>query len=144
MTGRKKGKQNERRAAELYERAGYRPWRPQESKWGETDIYGLFDVMAVPGPGALGKVRLCQVKSNRAQGIEAWCEDACAYASKAVHVEFLVRYDGEPSAHTPGPRWRLLSPTEDGTGGYRTMVDERKDGTPADGEGVVEYLRGEA
>jgi hypothetical protein len=135
-----KGKRAEREAAEHYEAAGYRTFRPQESQYGETDIYGLFDILAVPPAGANDKVRLVQVKSNRAAGIEAWTEEAMAYYSSSVHVEFLVRYDGEPGPHTPPERWRLICPFQDPFNRHETVLDERDDDVAGGGEGLTEYL----
>lgn len=127
-----KGKRRERECADIFEEAGFRTYRPQESKWGETDIFGLFDILAVPGPGDLGQVRLIQVKSNGARGIESWAHDALAYASHTVRVQFAVCYDREG--------WRLIDPYDTGTGvDWRTVYDERED-SHAMGGGLTDYL----
>lgn len=135
-----KGRKNERRAQDLYEEAGYRAWSPQRSRWNDTDIYGLFDVLAVPVETD-GPVVLAQVKTNGYAGIREFCRAAAEYESESVRVDFLTRHDGEPGPHTASPYWRLARPTCDGSGGYETVVDERKDGTPAEGAGVVDYLK---
>lgn len=135
-----KGKRNERETAEVYEAAGYRTFRPQESQYGETDIYGLFDILAVPPAGANAKVRLVQVKSNVASGIESWADDAMAYYSASVHVEFVVRYDGHGGPHPTPRRFRLIEPIQDGMTRLEVAVDEREDAVPADGVGLQEYL----
>ena len=121
-----KGKRRERQAAELYQEAGYETYRPQESKYGETDMFGLFDMVAV------GPVRSywVQVKSNRAEGIEAFCEDTSWLQELELHgVVMLVCYDNEG--------WRLIAPR--GPDSHRTLVDER-DMDVNMGEGLVAYL----
>lgn len=129
-----KGKRREKQCADIFEAAGFRTYRPQESKWGETDIFGLFDILAVPGPGDMGQVRLIQVKSNRAQGIEAWAADALEYASHTVRPQFAVCYDREG--------WRLIDPYEAGGVDWRTLYDERDD-DEAMSEGLTAYLKRE-
>lgn len=126
----RKGNRRERQAAELYERAGYETYRPQESKYGETDIYGLFDILAVgwaPEP-----THLVQVKANRAAGIEDWSEAALAHAAEGVRVRMLVCHDREG--------WRVLDPVP---GGYQVVCDEREQDC-AMGEGLAAFLAGDA
>ena len=130
MSGKRKGNRRERQAAELYERAGYETYRPQESKYGETDIFGLFDVLAI-GP-APEPTHLLQVKSNRATGITAWGEAALAYARDGVRVRMLVCHDRAG--------WRIIDPVP---GGHRVVLDERERDYQM-GDGVVPYLGGEA
>lgn len=121
-----KGKRREREAAELYEQAGYETYRPQESKWGETDIFGLFDVLAIkPGEDSL----FAQVKSNRVRGIREWFRDVeDVLGPGPARVHYLVAHDGEG--------WRLAQRSGDG---YEWFVDER-DRDVTMGAGVVEYL----
>lgn len=135
-----KGKRNEREAAEIYETAGFDTFRPQESKFGETDMFGLFDLLAIPAdPDA--DARLVQVKTNRAEGIESWVEEAVRYNGVGRRVEMLVAYDGQ-GGHDPVPkRWRLIGPDLAGeTVTHSDRIDERADDVPASGEGVTEYL----
>ena len=137
-----KGKRNERRAAELYEQAGFRTFRPQESKFGETDMFGLFDIMAIPPANSHCPVHLIQVKTNRASGIESWLEDAdpfhCIGTTQPV---FLVAYDGQ-GGHNPIPqRWRLIRHGVSDAGPKEEWVDERDEDVRGDGEGVVRYLQ---
>lgn len=123
-----KGKRRERQAADLYTEAGFDTYRPQESKWGETDIFGLFDVLAVrPAPDP---THLVQVKANAARGVTDWAEEAMEYATQGVSVRMLVCHDREG--------WRVLAPTADG---YQTLLDERDHGYNM-GEGVRQYLSG--
>lgn len=133
----KKGQKNERRAAKLYERAGYETFRPPRARGGPTDIFELFDILAMRTPQ--GPARLVQIKSNRAEGIRGWSEEALRYHLESIEVEMLVRYDGEPGPHTPGPRWRLIQPRIDAPNRYETLVDERETGG-RDGDGIVKYL----
>lgn len=135
-----KGKRNERETADVYERAGYHTYRPQESKYGPTDIYGLFDILAVPPAGSNNQARLIQVKTNRASGIQSWAGSALQYASKSVHVEFVVRYDGHGGPHPTPPCYRLIMPQQDPTTRTTTVLDERNDDVPGDGEGLWQYL----
>ena len=130
-----KGKRREREASELYERAGYDTFRPQESKYGETDIFGLFDILAIRPDGA-GPTRLVQVKANQPESISGWAADALAYSGTHRVVEMLVAYDGHGGPHPKPTRWRLIQPMDHG-GPMDTedVVDER-DG----GDAVVEYL----
>lgn len=124
-----KGKRRERQAAGLYERAGWETFRPQESKYGETDIFGLFDLLAIGS--APEPTHLVQVKSNRAAGINDWSEETLHYAADGVRVRMLVCHDREG--------WRILDPVP---GGYRTVLDER-DRDYQMGDGVVAYLGGD-
>lgn len=125
-----KGKRNEREAAELYEEAGYLTFRPQESKWGETDIFGLFDILAV----GEHNIRFVQVKSNAARGIMDWLEELADLPHPDnTYAEYLVKYDNMG--------WRLVAPFDnDGELDHRTFVDER-DLDVSMGDGIVEYLK---
>lgn len=138
---RDKGNRAERDAEAIYEDCGYRVFRPQESKFGETDIYGAFDILATPPAGSNLPVRFVQVKSNRAEGIETWREDAMEYATASTTVEMLIRHDGHGGPHPTPPTWRVIVPYVDPTFRHEVVVDEREDGTPPDGAGVEEWLR---
>lgn len=144
-----KGKRRERQASELYEQAGYETFRPQESKWGETDMFGLFDILAIPGrhedrtaihPRETS-VRLAQVKSNRASGIEQWCRDVTGLLGGPVKADFLVCHDREG--------WRLLCPYSDKMHKKPVPIDSIEPYILVDereldcnmGEGIIEYLR---
>lgn len=128
MSGKRKGARRERQLRDLYERAGYETFSPQESKYGETDIFGEFDVLALgPEPEP---VHLVQVKANQPASIRAWCEPALEYARDGVRVRLAVCYDREG--------WRFIDPVP---GGHQTVLDERDQDVPL-GEGVVEFLHG--
>lgn len=129
MPGKRKGNRREREAEDLWQQAGYRTYKPQESKYGETDMFGLFDFLAHKRTGRTAWV---QVKSNGARGIEEWVVAAREFLGPYDRAYMAVCYDREG--------WRLVRPTTTG-GGHRTVVDEREHGCGM-GELVVEYLRG--
>jgi hypothetical protein len=97
-----KGQRNEKRVAEIYEDAGYTTYRPETTQYGENDVFGLFDILALePGHG----MRMVQVKSNAARGIEQWCEDTLPFQrTKGLSPEFVVVYEGQGGTN-PTP-WR--------------------------------------
>lgn len=144
MSSKAKGDRNEREACSVYERVGYTTYRaPNQFGSGDilaSDDFGGFDVLAIPPGGSTAKARLCQVKSNVAAGVESWSGEALQVASATVAPEMLVRFDGHGGPHPTPARWRLIRPTGTATPPYRTVVDERDDGTPGDGWGVVEWL----
>lgn len=127
MTG--KGTRRERQAADLYKQAGYAVYRPATVQFGENDIFGLFDLLAVSPCDP--RVHAVQVKSNRASGVRAWCRHTSLWRSLGWLTRYLVPVDGEG--------WRLI---EAGDGGHTTVFDGREcDGNM--GEGLVEFLRGD-
>lgn len=122
-----KGDRNERELEEYYEQAGYKTDKCRGLRWGKTDWFGLFDLMAIK-PGE--KVRYIQVKSNRAQGINKWASKACRITpSEHVTLDFAVKYDYEG--------WRLIRVAE---GDYETVYDERDHDCKV-GEGILEFLQ---
>jgi len=40
------GKETEQAAVDLYEQAGYETYRPPKAKYGEQDVFGLYDLLA--------------------------------------------------------------------------------------------------
>ena len=64
-----KGRRNEKRCRDELKDAGYMTYSPPRSKFGEQDIFGLFDVLAVyphrQGIPPWGSPLLIQVKSNK-------------------------------------------------------------------------------
>jgi len=133
-----KGKRNQRLARKIYEAAGYKTFTPQESKFGETDMFGLFDIVAVHQE--YGLIRWVQVKTNGASGIEAWQEEAIGFAFQNSTVELVTRYDGHGGPHPDPARWRLVMPFADPTIRHETMLDERNQDLDADGESLIQYL----
>lgn len=130
-----KGSQRERQAASLYQRAGYATYRPATVRFGENDIFGLFDLLAVSPSDS--RVRAVQVKSNGARGIRSWMRHTALWRRLGWVTEYAVPVDGEG--------WKLMQSHEDT---YRTVYDERKDedvgahrDTPLNlVEGLVRYL----
>ena len=121
-----KGTRREQQACEIYEEAGYTTYRPATVQFGENDVFGLFDLIAVDKGR---KPRFVQVKSNRAAGINQWCRDVQALMPSEWAVsEFVVCHDREG--------WRLLQPVGEG---YQTVYDGR-DSDGDMGEGLAEWL----
>lgn len=122
-----KGSRRERQGVEIYEAAGYYTYKPETSKFGDNDLWNLFDIAAM-NPSR--KVVFSQVKSNGARGIENWTEavqEICPFDHVETH--FLVCHDREG--------WRLIVVDEDDR---ETVVDERESDEKM-GEGVASYLR---
>lgn len=124
-----KGTRREREAADLYKRAGFAVYRPATVRYGENDMFGLFDLLAVSPSHS--RVRGVQVKSNRATGIESWTRHTALWRRLGWATEYLVPIDGKG--------WRLIECVDWDT---FDLVDEREMDC-AMGDGVVEYLRGE-
>lgn len=120
-----KGSRREREAVELYQQAGYATYRPATVQYGENDVFGLYDILAIRPEGPF---RMCQVKSNRATGIRSWCRHTSLWRSHGVVTEYLVPVDSQG--------WRLIRATDDG---HETVVDERE-ADCAMGELVVQEL----
>lgn len=122
-----KGTRREQQACEIYEKAGYTTYRPATVQFGENDVYGLFDLIAMH-PSR--KPVYVQVKSNGARGITQWVKDAQALMPfEHATVHFAVPYDREG--------WRLIEVDSDGR---ETVYDERDDWDGKLGEGLANYL----
>ena len=122
-----KGTRREQQACEIYENAGYTTYRPATVQFGENDVFGLFDVIAM-SPNR--KPRYVQVKSNGARGITQWTEDVCSLVPFEHAVcEFAVPYDREG--------WRLIQVSQDGR---EDVYDEREQWDGKIGEGLTNYL----
>lgn len=128
MSARQKGNRRERKAADLYEAAGYQVERATAGGFQSPDFFDLFDLLAFnPGEG----LDLVQVKSNRAEGIEQWCADTLPFqTTRGLCPLMLVCYDYEG--------WRVIIPSDEDA--YVDAVDERELDCRM-GEGVTEYLR---
>lgn len=132
-----KGTKRERQAVQLYQRAGYATYRPATVRFGENDIFGLFDLLAVSPSDAA--VRAVQVKSNRAKGVRAWMRHTALWRRLGWTTEYLVPIDREG--------WKLMQPVDDGS--YRTVYSEEKDSRVGPnrhtdlniGDGMVIFLR---
>jgi len=131
-----KGQNAEREAARLYEDAGFETYRPPRARGGPTDVFGLFDVLAFDEGDGLQCV---QVKCNKARGIVKFCRETLPFNSTSgLCPVMLVRHDGHGGPHPTPVRWRVLMPAGEET--HYVIVDEREDDTPAEGEGVLEWL----
>jgi len=120
-----KGTRNEREAVEFLQEAGYATYRPATVRFGENDMFGLFDVLAL-GPSQ--PMRAIQVKSNRAVGIKAWRRHTALFRAHGMLTEYWVRIDNAG--------WRVIVCTDDGR---ETVVDEREH-TETIGTQLLEYL----
>lgn len=140
-----KGNVVEREAQELYEAAGYSVFRPQKNRYGPTDMFGLYDFLAAPYRVSGERLPILgQVKSNQTRGAkEHFKESLDLFDTEHVEIHYLVRLDGEGGHHPTPPRWKVAVPTEDAAtvGNYTWAVDERDEDVPADGEGVVRWLK---
>jgi Holliday junction resolvase len=121
-----KGAKRERELQSLYERAGFETYRPATVRFGENDVFGLFDVLALRP----GEVMHCtQVKSNRAAGITDWMDSVLRFQTvSGIQCRFAVCHDREG--------WRLAEPR---VGAYEWVYDGR-DNDRAMGDGLVEHL----
>jgi len=127
-----KGTRREREAVELHQRAGFATYRPATVQYGENDVFGLFDLLAVsPSHDAVHAV---QVKSNRADGIRAWARHTALWRRLGWRTFYAVPVDGDG--------WRMLEcQTSDGEGPHAYTVMDERDMDCAMGEGVVQWLR---
>ena len=126
-----KGDRREREAVELLKRAGYATYRPATVRFGENDVWGLFDVLAIAPDKPM---RAVQVKSNRAVGIRSWARHTALWRAHGYVTEYWVPVDNRG--------WRIIECHKDPMDGgptHRTVVDER-DETGVFGDSVVEYL----
>lgn len=142
---REKGNKSEREAQDIYERAGFDMVDRVGSTAGGrrmTDAFGHVDIIAM-WPGR--RIRFAQVKTNTGGGVGEFVQWAAAFLPpKHAAGDFLIRHDGHGGPNAQDAMWRLQRPFRKGDDvTYRTLVDERKDGVPADGAGVVEWLEKE-
>jgi Holliday junction resolvase len=122
-----KGSRRERELHQLYQNAGWAPYRPATVRYGENDVWGLFDVLAVTP--TRDTVHGVQVKSNTAAGVRAWTRHTRLWRALGFRTLYAVPVDSRG--------WRIIDCTDDGR---ETVVDERD--TPANmGERVTEWLR---
>jgi Holliday junction resolvase len=125
-----KGTRRERQACEIYEQAGYETYRPATVQFGENDVFGLFDLIAVD-PGR--KPRYVQVKSNGATGIKKWTAEVFERMPMSyMEAEYAVPYDGEG--------WRVVKPVAVDPHEHVTLFDGRESDANM-GEGLAEWLQ---
>lgn len=123
-----KGTRRERQAVEIFQEAGFAPYRPATVRFGENDLWGLFDVLAVSP--SYGSVKAVQVKSNRAVGVRSWRRHTWLWRRLGFDTEYWVPVDGEG--------WRVIGVRD---GGHETLVDERESDCNM-GNAVIEWLKG--
>lgn len=87
-----KGDDRERQAANILQRAGYATYRPATVRFGENDMFGLFDILAV-APDM--EPRAIQVKSNRAVGLKDWKRHTHLFRQLGFATEYWVCVDTE-------------------------------------------------
>jgi Holliday junction resolvase len=115
MNNSRKGTRNERELDKALQQAGYETYRPEKAQYGDNDIMGLFDIMAVH---PIGMMLLVQCKSNQVDHINQWFENVSTYyAMPSVQPMYAVRHDKEG--------WRIAQATADG---YEWFYDGRSDG----------------
>jgi len=125
-----KGTRNERYARKNYESAGCWTYSPQNSMYGDNDLWNLFDIASILIGVQQPHIYLTQVKTNRASGIRQWFNDTRPFQRvDGVTVHYAVRIDNEG--------WKLARSASDG---YEWVVDERSMSCKM-GEGVVQYLK---
>lgn len=127
-----KGTRREREAVELYQRARMAVYRPATVRFGENDMFGLFDLLALSPRHT--SVHAVQVKSNGARGISKWTRHTELFRQLGWRTFYLCPHDNQG--------WRLIECDGYGTHGL-TVVDERDSNVPM-GEGIVRYLEDQA
>lgn len=125
-----KGTRRERQAVDILQEAGYATYRPATVRFGENDVWGLFDVLAIAPHRPL---RAVQVKSNTAAGVRAWSRHTRLWRAHGWTTEYWVPVDNRG--------WRVLRCT--GTEGHETVYDGRESDA-AIGKGLVAFLELEA
>lgn len=123
---RKKGNSRERQCRDCYESAGYTVEKSVSERYGRTDFWGHWDLMA----SRPDDFRFIQVKSEAADGIAAANAWAREHAPPWVRLDFAVVYKREG--------WRLIRlwPEADT---HTTVVDERETAGTM-GEDLTRYL----
>lgn len=112
MSTRSKGDGRERQCRNLLERAGWQAHKKVNNTYDSSDIFGLFDVVAVREGE---KPLFIQVKSNRTAGALKALSEAPFVDEDYMNIQVWVAmdYDG----------WRIKKLEKDG---WVTVVDERE------------------
>jgi len=124
-----KGAKNERQAAQCFQAAGWATYRPATVRYGENDVFGLFDLLAVHPDRS--RVRAVQVKTNGNRGITSWQRQTWLWRRLGWKTDYLSRHDREG--------WVLTAVCDNSR---RTVVDERN-WSGNIGDGLIEFLAGE-
>jgi len=116
--GKAKGDRRERQCREILEACGYRVETPNYTRYGNTDFYNAFDLIAMHPEE---KVKLVQVKSNTAKGVQEFADKVQDFVNfRCCSVEYWICHDNEG--------WRVLDILPDnlkGNRSYETAVDGR-------------------
>lgn len=108
-----KGSRRERELVELLQKAGMATYRPATVRFGENDMFGLFDVLALSPNHE--NVYAIQVKSNRATGIRAWNRHTQLFRNFGWITLYAVPVDNQG--------WRIIKCEK---GETEDIVDERE------------------
>ncbi|WLW38183.1 hypothetical protein [Halorubrum spindle-shaped virus-BLv25] len=122
-----KGSRRERELVELLKKAGMATYRPATVRFGENDMFGLFDVLALSPSHS--EVYAIQVKSNRAVGIMAWTGHTRLFRELGFRTLYAVPVDNQG--------WRIIDCTDNGN---TDIIDER-DKSCKMGKAVVDHFR---
>ncbi len=122
-----KGTRRERELVELLKSAGMATYRPATVRFGENDIFGLFDVLALSPNHS--NVYAIQVKSNRATGIRAWSNHTQLFRNIGWITLYAVPVDNQG--------WRIIECSSEGK---TDIVDEREH-TGTFGSDVTSYFK---
>lgn len=124
-----KGSRRERELVDILKSAGMATYRPATVRFGENDMFGLFDVLAL-SPNH-NQVYAIQVKSNHANGIRAWSRHTQLFRNLGWRTQYAVPIDNKG--------WRLIECTQEG---HTDVVDEREtDGKVR--EDIIKYYQKE-
>jgi len=129
-----KGSRREREAVDLYQQAGFATYRPATVRYGENDMFGLFDLLAVSPSHR--RVHGVQVKSNKTRNLTRWKRLTSLWRRLGWFCGLLVCHDSRG--------WVMYDTNidpDDGRRVCRVAVDER-DADCKMGHGVVEWLNG--
>ena len=115
------------RAVRCLKRAQFAPYRPATVRYGENDVWGHFDILAVHPD--FDSVLAIQVKSNKATGINAWRRQTWLWRRLGFRTQYWVPVDYYG--------WRIIEVRDND---HVDVVDEREMDCNFD-EGLVSYLK---
>lgn len=128
-----KGTRRERECAEIYQRAGFATYRPATVQYGENDVFGLFDLLAVsPDCDAVHGV---QVKSGRPDGLSDWRRHTALWRRLGWRTYYAVPRDNQG--------WQLYDAGQDPRDARRParlVMDETQSNQNV-GKAMTEFLR---
>lgn len=107
-----KGKRIERKAEERLSRHDFKVEKPVEKKYGRTDFFGLFDIIAIRGDC----IKFIQVKSNQARQLEEYKKKTKEFLdTEKFDVEYWIWHDNDG--------WRIKQIRD---GEWEQILDERE------------------